>query len=292
MTTLPRLCSPFPLAVRVVAAGAAGLLLAGCSLLAPPPEPTTPATPGGTDAPATSTPAGGTGAGRWAAIDPDGPGSTVPTDPTEPTEPTEQSVPAAESGEGSGVGDQGLADHWTLGVDAAWLPNDVTVRPPAPTPLIDYLPADSTLDFEGDTRPEFEQALVSDDLDAAAGLAMSMLTGAVVLVNEGRGPEFGRLAAASCGACMDQLSAAYDIHVGDGSLSAPWAPAITSQIVSGELTGPDHVLVQIDVEVDGGMLIYESRPGAVHVLGAPTYGFWQVEMLFEDGRWWVVDILG
>lgn len=40
------------------------------------------------------------------------------------------------------------------------------------------------------------------------------------------------------------------------------------------------------------MLIYESRPGAVHVLGAPTYGFWQVEMLFEDGRWWVVDILG
>ena len=192
----------------------------------------------------------------------------------------------------SGVYQPGLPEWaaWTVTVPEAFGPYVDGERPSAPVPLVERLPARSLFRAQAGTLdPDLAAALASPSLESAAHVALATMNGMVGLVNDGAAEPFATLASTQCEYCLFRLEAATAIHDGGGVQPHPWSMEFDDQVAAWELTGPDHVVVEL-AGVDHGLAYVipgTDTPAHVGIPGAVTP---QVELMFSGERWWVIEV--
>lgn len=193
-------------------------------------------------------------------------------------------------GPGSGDVDGGGAidTEWAFTIPVRDWDTDLSIRPPSPEPLVDHLPDTSVLRAgEPQLSPRFEQLLSSPGSEPAARVAMATIKATAHLVNDGYLWEFAPAAASTCGYCLLRLLAAQEIHEGSGEQYEPWAVDFGTGAAVWELSGADHLMIEFSAQQS--LLTYEigNRTQILDGAGPHTY---QVEMLFDEGQWWVLAV--
>lgn len=246
-------------------------LLAGCALLGDGEEPA--------DAPV-ATAAGAALEGR---------GGPDPVNPADDPGPALGLSAAPEAA----AADEGVLPAWyawTLEVPEAFGPFVEGSPPPPPEPLVDKLPAESVfVHARAPLDPQLAAWLTDESTESAARVASWALDAMVRLVNDGDGEPFATLVSSQCEYCLLRLAAATAIHDGGGELPQPWIVEIDGEVMMGELSGPQHVVVEFTGE-DWGLAYVFPGSDARTLVGPPGTRTLQVEMVYSDGRWWVNEV--
>lgn len=100
---------------------------------------------------------------------------------------------------------------------------------------------------------------------------------------------FATLASSQCEYCLFRLAAATAIHDGGGELPQPWLVEVDDAVAMGEVTGPEYVAVEF-TGVDHGLAYRTPGSGADSLIGLPGEFAWRVDMMYSDGRWWVIEV--
>jgi hypothetical protein len=255
--------------------------LAGCSLLsAGTPDP--PATAGTSQSTAAGSGHDGSdkAAIKRAAIE----GAAVEGTDPDSAEPSATGAPDGTDGSGA------VEEDWALALAAAFEQRDPSVRPGAPQPLVGHLPEGSVLrDGAGVLRAELVSVLASPDQNSAVIVALEALAGAVELVNEGVSEPFATVATTTCSFCLHRLDTAAAIHDEGGTLPSPWVLDMSSEASIWELSGPEHLAIEF-AGTDEGLIYYAADSEVPVMIDIPGTSDYQVEMLYDGGQWWVIEV--
>lgn len=248
-----------PLAVAVVAAG-----LAGCALIPPTDTAHDTSAP-----PATPAASGELAPAQEAAVDQALSSGDEDEDVVDP--PADQP-----------------SDDWMLSVPERPTPIDFTVRPEPPTPLVEYLPASSVLSIDpGGYDPGYMELLSKPDFQSAVFVAQIMLTGTAEMVNYSTADYFAPVVASTCRYCLSKLHTASVLHDGTAVADGPWELLHDTKADVTELSSTEH----ISVEILGAENMHVYTDGNQTYMGdAPGEKLFHLEMLFDQGQWWVLGV--
>ena len=258
----------------------AALLVGGCSLL-PGAEPAA-------DARGASASAGADEHGAAVREQEAPPGRESPGPIYEPPPPLE----ATDQPDASGVYEPAVPAWaaWTMTVPEAFAPYVEGERPSPPQPLADRLPAQSALaEPNGQVDAHLAAALGQPSLEAAVQVAYASLEAMTSLVNDGASEPFATLASSQCEYCLFRLEAATAIHDGGGEQPQRWVMELDVEATAAELTAPTHVVVEI-TGLDHGLTYVIPGTDTPALVGIPGDLTARVELLFSEGRWWVIEV--
>lgn len=180
--------------------------------------------------------------------------------------------------------------EWSQPFYDDYAPRAVNELPADFSPLVELLPASSQLlvdDAQLDTQSL--AVLQNPDIESAVRIAQSALLGFNIIVNDGITEPFASVAATTCFYCVHRLIAAYAVHDQGAQLPAEWKITLDDGARVAELAGPHHVLVEFTGEDNG--LMYRSA-GIPIMVDLPARGIFEMEMLFDEGQWWVLEVWG
>lgn len=183
-----------------------------------------------------------------------------------------------------------LASTWSQPFYEQYIERDLLERPAIVAPLIGLLPDTSQMRVS-DARlsAESQELLASPGVGPAALIAQAALLGSTDLVNDGSLEPLASVAATTCSFCLYRLEAGYAVHDEHAELSAPWDITLEPGAEVKELSSSQHLLVEFTGQ-DKGLVMRVD--GDAVMVDVPAEGRFLVEMLYAQGQWWVLEVLG
>ena len=206
------------------------------------------------------------------------------------SEPEPEPEPQATENSSLLAGAVPLDSNWSQPFYKHYVERESLESPPTVTPLIGLLPGSSQLRVSpAQLGPEFQELLTSPDVGSAAFVAQAALLGSTDLVNDGMLEPLASMAATTCSFCLYRLEAAYAVHDEQADLPGLWEITLEDGAEVQELSSAQHVLGKCTGEAKGLVMRIDGDPVMVDL---PAEGRFLVEMIYSQGQWWVLEILG